>query len=89
MVNLVLTDESHKTLGGLLEAVAEALEKYINATPPPGKCQPWAAWRAQATEALAMLKPIQNVGLVLNKSREVFGPGYQYGQYYGHGSDRR
>ena len=40
-------------------------------------------------EALALLKSIQNVGLVLNKSREVFGPGYQYGQYYGYGSDRR
>lgn len=40
-------------------------------------------------EALALLKPIQNVGLVLNKSREAFAPGYQYRQYYGYGSDRR
>ena len=37
-------------------------------------------------EALELLKPIHNVGLVLNKSRESFGPGYQYGQYYGNGS---
>ena len=40
-------------------------------------------------EALALLKPIHNVGLVLNKSRESFGPGYQYGQYQAYGSDIR
>ena len=39
-------------------------------------------------EALELLKPIHNVGLVLNKSRESFGPGYQYGQYGGYGSSR-
>ena len=40
-------------------------------------------------EALELLEPIHNVGLVLNKSRESFGPGYQYGQYYGYGSTER
>lgn len=39
-------------------------------------------------EALAMLKPIQNVGLVLNKSRDGDGSGFQYGAYGGYGSKK-
>lgn len=37
-------------------------------------------------EALGMLRSVQNVGLVLNKSRGDAGPGYLYGQYYPHGT---
>ena len=40
-------------------------------------------------EALNMVRSIHNVGLVLNKSRGDTGAGYQYGQYYPHGSDQR
>ncbi len=39
-------------------------------------------------EALELLRPIPHVGLVLNKSREGGGSGYQYGQYGGYGSTR-
>ena len=40
-------------------------------------------------EALAQLKSVRNVGLVLNKSRSKEGLGLPYGSYYAHRSDER
>ena len=36
-------------------------------------------------EALRLLEPVQNISLVLNKSRERYGGGYGKGYYYGYG----